>query len=192
MNTLKNVSILGAAILATSAVNASDLTYAESEATVGSAYVMAATSGESQQPTLRAIDEASVASAFVQQPTYGKATPVENRALREATVATAYQYNAAETTESAAPKVIAAVGATYAEQEAQVSSAYVMAPTYGESQQPALRAIGEATVATAYTQEPTYGVQRPAENYAAAEATVAHAFDMKGFEEAPYGNTASE
>ena len=192
MTTLKNVSILGAAILATSAVNATDLTYAESEATVGSAYVMAATAGEAKQPTLRAIDEASVASAFAQQPTYGTPTPVENRALSEATVATAYQYNATEATESIAPKVIAAVGANYAEQEAQVSSAYVMAPTYGESQQPALRAIGEATVATAYTQQPTYGVQRPAENYAAAEAHVAHAFDMKAFDEAPYGNTAAE
>ena len=93
-----------------------------------------------------------------------------------------------------ATSMASAAGLTYAEEEAIVSTAYVMEISKGEPMEVSLRSTSEATVKSAFAMTPTYGTPYSPEIYALDEAVVDSAFDWSksGFTETPYGNTATE
>lgn len=87
-----------------------------------------------------------------------------------------------------------AAGLTYAEEEAMVDTAYVMPITKGEPQEITLRSSSEALVKTAFVMDATYGTPQSVTLFALDEAVVDSAYDWSkgGFDEAPFGNTATE
>ena len=87
-----------------------------------------------------------------------------------------------------------AAGLTYAEEEAMVDTAYVMEISRGEPLELTSYATDEAMVDSALVMTPTYGEPQPITSFALDEAVVDSAYDWSkgGFEESPFGNTATE
>lgn len=87
-----------------------------------------------------------------------------------------------------------AAGLTYAEEEAMVSTAYVMEISKGEPLELSSYAVDEAMVDSALVMAATYGTPQSPTIYALDEAVVDSAFDWSkgGFTETPFGNTATE